>query len=361
MKILVLGGTGAIGNDLVRILAQNGNDVYVTSRSTRESKDANLIYIKGNAADDNFLKELLKDTYFEAIVDFMSYSTDAFRKRYSNFLKATDQYVYFSSSRVYAESTDPITENSARLLDVCQDEEYVQTDEYALAKARQEDLLRNSGKLNWTIIRPYITYSDIRLQLGFQEKEVWLYRALHGRSIVFNTDIADKTTTLTWGRDVAETLATVVGNKEALGQAYHITQTSTMKWKEVLEIYSDTIEEITGNRPNIILEDSSEKLSNVSGRWMQRKYDRLYNRVFDNSKISELYPDIDKAISMKEGLKLCLTDFLKGKRLFRDMEWKSEGYMDKVANEYTPLSEIPGVKNKMRYLLARYTEYFENR
>ena len=53
-----------------------------------------------------------------------------------------------------------------------------------LTKALQENLLRASGYKNWTIVRPYITFSDIRLQLGVYEKEQWLYRALQGRAIV---------------------------------------------------------------------------------------------------------------------------------------------------------------------------------
>ena len=85
----------------------------------------------------------------------------------------------------YANENGRITEKSKRLLDVCTDEEYLKTDEYALTKVRQENILLSSGKKNWTIIRPYITYNVERLQLGVYEKENWLYRALHGRSIVF--------------------------------------------------------------------------------------------------------------------------------------------------------------------------------
>ena len=38
-KILVLGGTGAIGSHVVNILAQENNLVSVTSRSIRENKE----------------------------------------------------------------------------------------------------------------------------------------------------------------------------------------------------------------------------------------------------------------------------------------------------------------------------------
>lgn len=50
------------------------------------------------------------------------------------------------------------------------DSQYVQSDGYAIAKAKQEDILRNSDFINWTIVRPYITYLDARLQLVFLKK-----------------------------------------------------------------------------------------------------------------------------------------------------------------------------------------------
>ena len=54
--------------------------------------------------------------------------------------------MFLSSSRVYASQESPIREDSMRLLDVSHDSIYLKTDEYALAKARQEDILRKSGK-----------------------------------------------------------------------------------------------------------------------------------------------------------------------------------------------------------------------
>lgn len=50
-----------------------------------------------------------------------------------------------SSARVYAENNALISEDSPRLLDVSTDAVYLRTNEYALAKAREENILRNSG------------------------------------------------------------------------------------------------------------------------------------------------------------------------------------------------------------------------
>ena len=184
MEILVLGGTGAIGAHLVSLLSNiGGHNLFVTTRR-KMLNERNVTYLVGNAHDESFMSELLK-RHYDAIVDFMSYKTSEFQHRYKKYLEATSQYVFLSSARVYADcGKSLITEKSPRLLDVCKDEAYLKTDEYALTKARQENLLLSSNKNNWTIIRPYITYSEKRLQLGVLEKEYWLYRALHGRTIV---------------------------------------------------------------------------------------------------------------------------------------------------------------------------------
>ena len=100
MKILVLGGTGAMGVDLVKILAKRGESVTVTSRSERKSEFSNVKYIKGDAHDNAFLKSLLSENY-DAIVDFMIYNTEEFKTRRDILLDATGQYLFLSSSRVY--------------------------------------------------------------------------------------------------------------------------------------------------------------------------------------------------------------------------------------------------------------------
>lgn len=119
----------------------------------------------------------------------MIYSTDDFRDRSKLYFQSTGQYMFLSSARVYADSKEPLTENSARLRDVCKDEDYLKTDEYALAKARTENVLFESEYKNWTIIRPYITYNTRRLPLGGLELGNWLTATLSGRLLVLPKDV----------------------------------------------------------------------------------------------------------------------------------------------------------------------------
>lgn len=349
MKILVLGGTGAMGVDLVKILGKRGENVTVTSRSERKSEFSNVQYVKGNAHDTAFLELILNENY-DAIVDFMVYNTEEFKAKCDLFLNATNQYLFLSSSRVYADSKMPITEDLPRLLDDTTDKEYLQTDEYALTKARQENLLRESGKTNWTIIRPYITYSNQRLQLGVYEKELWLYRAMQDKTIVFPKAIAEKYTTMTLGADVAMEISKLIGNGKAMGEAFHITTDRAIKWDDVLSIYKRVFKDVTGKEIKIMYVDDPKPCYKAMGNKYQVIYDRLFNRRFDTTKFLQAVGECEFE-APEIGLERCLREFLE-KPIF--ITTSSLAVMDKLAGERTRLSEISGIKKKCKYLAVRY-------
>ena len=337
-----------MGEHLVNLLSKTENEVYVTSRKQRQPF-GNVRYIQGNAHELPFLETTLKGGY-DVIVDFMAYGTEEFKTKYMLFLNSCVQYVFLSSSRAYADSKTPITEGSPLLADVCKDEEYMATDEYALAKGREENILRTSGKSNWTIIRPYITYSEQRLQLGVLEKEVWLYRALHGRTIVFSDDIADKYTTLTYGQDVARGIAAVMGNKASLGQAFHITTSAFMKWSDVLGIYLEELEGILGKKPKLLMLKKTHRLAN-GGKW-QVIYDRYYDRRFNNSKINTIM-HTDEFVLPEEGLRRCIRAFCSHPE-FRAINWNEQVLLDKMAGERAKRNEFASLKAWIKYLIHRY-------
>lgn len=349
MDILILGGTGAMGRPLVKILSHS-NKVFVTTRKNRLSEDSNLQYIIGNAKDLSFLKSLLSQQHWNVVIDFMVWTTE-FPQVAPLMLEATDQYVFISSARVYAQSDDAITEKSPRLLDVSEDKEYLKTNEYALAKAREEDILLKSGKKNYTIIRPTITYNNNRLQLGVLEKENWLYRVLHGRSIVFSKDISEKVTTMTYGDDVAKGIASLVGKEDARGEVFHITSPQSLLWSEVLEIYLMALEEHLGNRPNVVMTEKSSNLQ-FKERIYQVIYCRYFNRTFDNSKIAN-FCNPNEFKQPQEGLGDCLRQFLTAPN-FGNIDWVLEAVNDRVAGERTPLQEIDRLSNRLYYVAYRY-------
>lgn len=352
MNILILGGTGAMGIHLSQILANQGHQLFITSRGVHQDSSQTK-YLRGNAHDPKFLDEVLCKEPWDAIVDFMVYSTEEFDQRYHKLLEHTSHYLFLSSSRVYADSKgEKIHENSPRLLDVTNDQEYLQTDEYALAKARQENLLFESPRSNWTIIRPYITYSENRLQLGTLEKELWLKRILRGNSIVICEEMLHKHTTLTYGYDVARGIAQLIGNEKAKGEHYHITQGDSITWGEVLEIYRESLIKSSISNPKVVKVDLPTFHHIQYNAKYQINYDRMFDRCFDTSKIDQII-DTQSFTKPTEGLRDCLT------HLFKHPKFGHEDYimsvrMDKAAHDFRPLSEFPDIVTKAKYLIRRF-------
>lgn len=349
MNILILGGTGAMGTHLVQLLNKKEGNVFVTTRSERKCEDG-VIYIQGNAKSLDFIKLVLSKRW-DAIVDFMVYSTIEFQERAELFLKATNQYFFISSARVYSDKELPVKETTSRLLDVSKDKDFLETDEYSLAKARQENILTESKYKNWTIIRPYITYDKMRLQLGVLEKEEWLYRALHGRTIVFSNDISTRLTTMTYGLDVSRGIVELIGKQIALGEIFHITVGKSRTWNDILSVYLNCLRKVLGYKPKVMLSNLDDFFRCRPAKY-QVVYDRLFNREFDNSKISQ-YIDTDTFIETSDGLQSCLESFLE-KPYFTNINWVEMAKMDRLAGERTAFNEISGIRAKLRYLKYRY-------
>lgn len=349
MNILILGGTGVMGHYLCQILADAGHSIFVTSRSDRKNGNG-VTYIRGNAHDKSFIEVLLQEKRWDVIVDFMKYSTEEFAGRASMMLDSAKQYIYLSSARVYADSQTAITEDSPLLIDVCQDKEYLATDEYALKKSRQEQILMNSKKNNWTIVRPYVTFGENRLQLSALEKEYWLYRALKGRTIVFSKDLAEKMTVITYGHDVANTIATIIKERDlVLEQVFNITTNETHTWEEILETYLNVLEQHLKVRPKVLILPKWEPF--MGGNKYQVKCDRLYNRYFDNSKISN-FTDTTKFKPTIPTISSCLVEFINNPQ-FKKINWGSEAMKDRLTGEWAGFKEIAGIGNKVKYCIIR--------
>ena len=183
------------------------------------------------------------------------------------------------------------------------------------------------------------------------EKENWLYRALHGRPIVFSRDINNKYYTLTYGKDVAKGIVAIVGHKMALGEVFHIVGNIPCKWNEILDVYVNVLSNRTGKKPDVYYTEKCTNLELVNAKY-QVLYGRYYNRRFDNSKIASIV-DTSKWIAPLDGLKHCLEVFLDNPQ-FLPINWRIEAYIDRAAGVVTPLKEIQTGSGKMSYLCYRY-------
>lgn len=358
MRVLVLGGTGAIGKALIDILKEKNIEIYVTSRRNILSSK-NIKYIQGNAHDVEFLKKLLDNNKYDAIVDFMVYEYYEFEKKVELFLSHTNQYVFISSARVYSNEDEYIKEETIRLLDSNVDENYLLKNEYALEKAKEENLLLNSSQKNWTIIRPYITYNDNRLQLGIYEKEQWLYRVLKGKKVAIPNQLLQHYTTLTYGGDVSTYISKLLFNPKALGEIFQIADNNIhTTWEDIYNIYHDVLQDNGIKFEITLMPTKYDKILPIN--IYQLYYDRYYDRIFNSNKLENLLDEKIEYAKVDEMLKICIEKCLKNINLSEIvLNSYFTGIMDKITKDYTSLNEFKGVKEKLKYIFARYTLFYE--
>lgn len=300
-KILILGATGAMGTYLVPEMLERGWQVDAVSLDHMEADHPLLNCITENAKDLTFMKKVIQNKY-DAIVDFMIYTSESeFEPYYKLFLENTKHYIFLSTYRVYA-NTAPITEESPRLLDVSADEAFLASGDYAIYKAQEEEMLKASGYTNWTIIRPAITYSKKRFQLTTLEANVLITRMWEGKPVVLPKEAMDVQATMSWAGDVAKMIAGLILNAKAYGEAFTVATSEHHTWREIAEIYR----EIGGLKYVTASTDEYVDIigpGNIHVR-QQLIYDRLFDRIIDNRKILEVTGLKQKDLMpLKEGLK----------------------------------------------------------
>lgn len=285
-KVLVLGSSGAMGQHLVPLLASMG--YYVTAVSLDDEKPCSerVRCIKADAKDRATVEALLAQGY-DGVVDFMVYWSDDFKDVYKLFLDNTAHYIYFSTYRIYADEEHPIKETSPRLLEATTDEALRASNDYCIYKAKGEDLLLSSEYKNWTAVRPAITYSRMRYQLVTLEAPNTVARAKAGKAVVLPIEAKDKQATMSWAGDVAKMLARLLFNPVAYREIYSVTTSEHHTWGEIAEYYR----ELCGLRA--VWVPKEDYISILGGDDEQRtllyrrqlEYDRLFDRIMDNSKI----------------------------------------------------------------------------
>lgn len=311
-KALLLGGTGAMGVYLAPELASMGYEVKVVSFDDVASDNPLISYVKTDAKDIDNLKELLKGK-FDVVVDFLMYPGEQFNERYELFLQNTAHYFYLSTYRVYDGVEVPITEDSPRLLDNSKDRDFLATDDYSLFKARGEDVLQNSKYDNWTIVRPAITYSKRRFQLVTLEAPVVVARAMKGLPVVLPEEALSVQGTMSWAGDVAKMFSRLALNPSAYRECFTLATAEHRTWGEIAEYYK----EIIGLKYVMAAtEDYLKIMGGHAGARHQLAYDRLFQRIIDNSKVLKATGlKQEDFMPLKKGLEKELS------ALPRDVEW----------------------------------------
>lgn len=253
--------------------------------------------------DSAHLSALLAGHRFDAVVDFIAYSTQDIERDISLFHGRTDQFIFISSASAYQKPPQNylITEQTPLENPFW---------EYSRNKIACENLLMESRRNDGfpvTIIRPSHTYGPSQIPFIYGS---WLHpwtlidRIKRGQQIIIPGD-GTSLWVLTWNADFAKGLIGLLGNKNAIGEDFHITSDQALSWNQIhLEAY-----QALGQAPNVVHIPSDFIARFDEGAIGSLIGDKSNSVVFDNSKIRQFAPDYYCEVTWAEGVRRSLTWF----------------------------------------------------
>lgn len=285
-RALLIAGGGTLGGYTYPELLKMDWQVDILDMLPRTSYNRNLRWIQGKV-DDELLKKLFTENHYDTIVDFIHYTDPAqYRERSILLLNNTDQLIFLSSYRVYANDGRIVTEDTPQLLDTEKDDYFLQHETYAVPKSRNERFLHTCGKTNWTIIRPMISFSSYRLDLICTGAPVFFLRAMEGKKTILPADARYLTAGVGWAGNVGRMIARLCGNPRAMGEAFTLGAGEEQTWNDVAEMYTDMI----GAEYEWVSTEDYLKYG-TPNTYMDRCmtfYDRLFDRKVDISKVLDV-------------------------------------------------------------------------
>lgn len=282
-KVLLIAGGGTLGTYVSKELLRLGCRVDVICPEDKTSDNENLRFLQSYATDD-FLARLFANEHYDGIINFLHYKkVEDYKKIHPLLIENTDHLIFLSSYRVYADEQHPITETAPRLLDISEDSVFLETEDYAVPKAKCEDFLNNEciGE-NWTIVRPVISFSHLRLDLLLYSGHDVLDYSKRGQEMLLPSFVKDYSAGIDWAGNSGRLIANLLFKDAAIGETFTVYSGHGLTWGEVADTYS----KLTGVKIRWCSEEeyiaNTPKIQKNPWIW---KYDRKFNRDIDPSKI----------------------------------------------------------------------------
>ena len=312
MRILTIGGTGTISTAITELLASrvsdgSGNDeIWVLNRGNRMDRlPKGVRQIIADAYDKESLSKAVDGLEFDVVCFFIGFTVEQVAVVHDVFAGSIGQFVYISSASAYqkppvgyliTEETpleNPFWEYSRNKI-ACED--------YLMEKYRTEGF-------PVTIIRPSHTYCERSVPVGMHgAKGSWpvLKRMIDGKPVIVHGD-GSSLWTMTDSRDFAVAFTGLLGRKEAIGQAFHITSDESIPWNRIYMDIAEALSSELGRTITPVLHhvasDTIVREARAFGYDMEGNLtgDKSNSVVFDNSKVKALVPEFKARISHKEG------------------------------------------------------------
>jgi nucleoside-diphosphate-sugar epimerase len=281
LRALFIGGNGIVSAASSRLAIERGFDITLLNRglSTSRPPIEGARSLRGDARDRDSLRAAIGGTEWDVVVNFQSFSAADAAADVELFTGRTGHFVYISSASAYARPSRLPFRESTPLRNRLSD--------YSAAKAAGEAVHLTAWAEHdfpVTIVRPSHTYDQTLVPLhgGWTVID----RMRRGRPTVLPGD-GTSLWVMTHQRDLAVGLVGLLGNSQAIGEAYHITSDEILTWNEIGAIVANA-----AGAPFIPAHVTSEHIAAVISEWAPALLGELrHSAWFDNAKIRTIVPE----------------------------------------------------------------------
>jgi nucleoside-diphosphate-sugar epimerase len=330
MKVLFLGGTGIISAAVSRQAIVKGLDLYLLNRGLRGVNPPGSHSLIADTRQPEDVKAALQGLQFDVVVNWVAYTPDDIERDLALFQGRVKQYIFISSASVYQKPpTHYVITEATPLHNPYWD--------YSRNKiACEERLMRAYAEAGFpvTIVRPSQTYDqNFPVPIGGGAFYTLADRLKKGRPIIVHGDGASLWV-VTHAEDFGRGFLGLLGNWDAIGNAFHITSDEVLTWEQIYQ----TIAEGLGVDAKIvhIPSDFIARLEpELAGTLLG---DKMWSAVFDNSKIKSFVPGFKAVIPFRDGIRRTLAWFETDERRQR-VDDAAQEKIEHILNAYI---ERPG-------------------
>lgn len=328
MKVLIIGGTGVLSTAVVNEALKQGLEVTMINRGNRCDlipKTAELI--KSDKKDTKKIYTYLKNRQFDAVMDFLCYSDEETTDSFNFYSQFTKQYFFISSCAIYNTSSGGIfQEDSPKVLPIWS---------YSVNKwASEEHLMKlaQQSNINYTVIRPCVTYGDTRIPYGISPMYGYHWtlvaRIMHNKPIIrWNKGV--NRCNMMRVEDFAIGVVGLIGNPKAYNEAFNICGDETPSFNEVLGVLS----ELTGKEVKTIDVSSEFYAKEIPERAGEILGGRSIDALNSNDKIKSVVPSFCQTITLREGIAMTYNAY-KNNHYQDGIDWSFDGECDRVVRDW---------------------------
>lgn len=249
-----------------------------------------------DVTDEAAVAQAIGNQVFDAVVDWVAFTPADVERDIRLFLDRTRHFIFISSASAYQKPVGSylITESTPLINPFWQ---------YSRDKIACEELLMQAYREKGfpiTIVRPSLTYGDTQIVLAvnsWQKSYTAVDRMRRGKKVIVPGD-GSSLWVITHNSDFAEGLVGLLGHRQAIGHAFHITSDEVMTWDQFYSITARA----AGAEANLVHIPSDfigacipDEVGSLTG-------DKAVSVVFDNSKIKRFVPGYRAKTSFAEGI-----------------------------------------------------------